>query len=86
MFLVPLTRRSTAFAHPLASWFDERSFDRFVSPASRTARVQRSPALDVSGVADGADEAVERAFVKPRRQGVGKGGRAAGQWDEEHGG
>ena len=48
MFLVPLTRRSTAFAHPLASWFDERSFDRFVSPASRTARVQRSPALDVS--------------------------------------
>ena len=54
MFLVPLTRRSTAFSHPLASWFDERSFDRFVSPispispVSRTARVQRSPALDVS--------------------------------------
>lgn len=52
MFIVPLTRRSAAFSHPLASWFDERSFDRsfdrFVAPASRTARVQRSPALDVS--------------------------------------
>ena len=48
MFIVPLTRRSTAFSHPLASWFDDRAFDRFTSQTSRTAPAQRSPALDVS--------------------------------------